>query len=76
MADPRRTPKMQAFVGGHATDLQAYQAGPLPSLPELPTEIDADSTAAYIRRVMNDELPVPAPIAQQVAHILQLASQL
>ena len=76
VADPRRTPKMQAFVGGHATDLQAYQAGALPSLPELPTEIDADSTAAYIRRVMQGELPVPAPIAQQVAHILQISGQM
>ena len=76
VADLRRTPKMQAFVGGHATDLLAYQAGTLPSLPELPTEIDADSTAAYIRRVMNDELPVPAPIAQQVAHILQILAQI
>ena len=76
VADPRRTPKMQAFVGGHATDLQAYQAGALPSLPELPTEIDADSTAAYIRRVMQGELPVPAPIAQQVAHILQIGGQM
>ena len=76
VADPRRTPKMQAFVGGHATDLQAYQAGSLPSLPELPTEIDAQSTAAYIRRVMNDELPVPAPIAQQVAYIMQIMAQI
>ncbi len=72
VADPRRTPKMQAFIGGQATDLLAYQAGALPTLPELPTEIDAGSTAAYIRRVMNGELPVPAPIAQQVAHILQI----
>ena len=76
VADPRRTPKMQAFVKGQATDLQAYQAGTLPALPELPTAIDADSTAAYIRQVMNHEKPVPAPIAQQVAHILLLASQL
>ena len=76
VADPRRTPKMQAFVKGQATDLQAYQAGTLPTLPELPTVIDADSTAAYIRQVMNHEKPVPAPIAQQVAHILHLVSQL
>lgn len=76
VADPRRTPKMQAFVKGQATDLQAYQAGTLPTLPELPTVIDADSTAAYICQVMNHEKPVPAPIAQQVAHILHLVSQL
>jgi anthranilate phosphoribosyltransferase len=76
VADPRRTPKMQAFVGGQATDLQAYQAGSLPSLPELPTAIDADSTAAYIRRVMAGAIPIPEPIAQQVAHILLLVGRI
>ena len=69
-------PALLFVEGGHATDLQAYLAGTLSSLPELPTEIDAGSTAAYIRRVMNNELPVPAPIAQQVAHILQLVAKL
>jgi len=72
VADPRRTPKMQAFVHGQATDLQAYQAGSLTELPELPSAIDAASTAAYIQAVMAGTLPVPAPIAHQVAHILQL----
>ena len=76
VADPRRTPKMQAFIHGQATDLQAYQAGSLPSLPELPAAIDAVTTAAYIQQVLRGSLPVPAPIAQQVAHILQLTPQL
>ena len=76
VADPRRTPKMQAFVRGQATDLQAYQAGSLPSLPELPAAIDAITTAAYIQQVLHGSLPVPAPIAQQVAHIVQLTQQL
>jgi anthranilate phosphoribosyltransferase len=72
VADARRTPKMQAFLAGKATDLQAYQTGTLTTLPELPTAIDAASTAAYIQSVLNGERPVPAPIAEQVAHILQL----
>lgn len=76
VADPRRTPRMQAFLGGHTTDLQAYQAGALPGLPELPAENDAASTATYIRRVMAGDLPVPAPIALQVAHILQLHARM
>ncbi|MBC7621054.1 MAG: DNA-binding protein YbiB, partial [Candidatus Saccharibacteria bacterium] len=76
VADPRRTPKMQAFIKGQATDLQAYQAGSLPSLPELPAAIDAATTAAYIQQVLSGKVPVPAPIAQQVAHILQLLRQL
>nr|WP_315495611.1 DNA-binding protein YbiB [uncultured Rhodoferax sp.] len=72
VADPRRTPKMQAFVAGQATDLQAYQAGSLTELPELPGAIDAASTAAYIGSVLAGSQAVPAPIAHQVAHILQL----
>jgi anthranilate phosphoribosyltransferase len=72
VADPRRTPKMQAFLGGRATDLQAYQTGSLTELPDLPSAIDAASTAAYIQAVMSGAQPIPAPIAHQVAHIVQL----
>ncbi|HCX83380.1 MAG: DNA-binding protein YbiB [Curvibacter sp. RIFCSPHIGHO2_12_FULL_63_18] len=72
VADPRRTPKMQAFVRGQATDLQAYQSGALTDLPDLPTAIDAASTAAYIGDVLVGKQPLPTPIAQQLAHILQL----
>ena len=76
VADPRRTPKMQAFVAGQPTDLLAYQSGSLTTLPELPLEIDAASTATYIRQVMDGAQPVPAPIAQQVAHLVRLANAL
>jgi anthranilate phosphoribosyltransferase len=76
VADARRTPKMQAFVNGQAQEPFAAQSGSLSELPDLPTTIDAVSTAAYIRKVLTRELPVPPPIAQQVAHILQLAHSL
>ena len=76
VADPRRTPKMQAFVAGQPTDLLAYQAGSLTTLPELPLEIDAGTTATYIRQVMDGAQPVPAPIAHQVAHLVRLANAL
>lgn len=76
VADPRRTPKMQAFVHGAPVLLQAPQTGSLGELPALPTAIDAASTAAYIRAVLDGQLPVPAPIAQQVAHVLHLAATL
>jgi anthranilate phosphoribosyltransferase len=76
VADPRRTPKMQAFLHGQSTDLLAYQSGSLTALPDLPQSIDAASTAAYIRRVLEGTQPVPAPIAQQVAHILHLVAAL
>ena len=76
VADPRRTPKMRAFIAGQPIDLQEAQTGTLATLPDLPTAIDADSTAAYIRAVMAGDQPVPPPIAQQVVHILHLVSQL
>ena len=76
VADPRRMPKMQAFVKGHAIDLQTQHEGTLTQLPELPQGTDAANTASYIRRVLAGEQPVPASIAQQVAHVLRLAQYL
>ena len=72
VADARRTPAMDAFVAGGVTRVQDAQAGSLATLPDLP-EPDADTTAAYIRRVLAGELAVPDPIARQVAHVCNLA---
>ncbi len=74
VADARRVPKMQGFVAGRAIALQEPQGGTLTALPDLPSQIDALSTAAYIRRVMAGDSPVPEPIAVQVLHILRLVS--
>ncbi|GAB3474280.1 DNA-binding protein YbiB [Polaromonas eurypsychrophila] len=76
VADARRTPQMEAFIGGKRTLLQAFQPGTLASVPDLPTAIDGDSTATYIRAVMSGSHAVPASISRQVEHILQLTSQL
>jgi anthranilate phosphoribosyltransferase len=76
VADPRRTPAMQAFVSGKAFTLQEHQAGALTTLPDLPTRLDAAATAVYIQQIMAGAQPVPAPIAQQVAHILWLVKSL
>jgi anthranilate phosphoribosyltransferase len=76
VADPRRVPKMQAFAHGQSVLLQAPQSGSLNELPALPTAIHSTSTAHYIRAVLDGSQPLPTPIAQQVAHIVQLASRL
>jgi len=76
VADARRTPQMEAFIAGKRTLLQAAQPGTLASVPDLPKEIDSASTAAYIRAVLSGTHAVPASIARQVEHILQLVSQL
>ncbi len=74
VADARRTPQMAAFVRGTRTALVEAQAGSLIKLPELPTDIDATSTARYTQAVLNGELPVPAPLAAQVQAVLKALS--
>ena len=76
VADPRRLPQLDGFVAGRRITLQAAQAGSLAALPELPQAIDADSTATYIRAILDGRSAVPAPIAAQVEHILHLVRQL
>jgi anthranilate phosphoribosyltransferase len=70
VADPRRTPQMEAFRHGQRMRVQEAQGGSLANLPDLPKGIDATSTAAYIQSVLAGRLSVPPPIAQQVEHIL------
>ena len=76
VADARRAPQMQGFIKGQQVLAHEGVKGTLPSVPDLPKAIDADSTAAYIRSVLNGDSPLPPSIAQQVAHILQLLKQL
>lgn len=76
VADPRRMPQMDGFIAGGRTRLQDAQAGPLASLPSLPRTVEAGATAAYIESVLAGSEPVPAPIARQVEHIVDLVAQL
>ena len=73
-ADARRLPAMEGFRRGRREVLEERQSGSLATLPELPREIDAESTAAYTQDVLAGRKPVPAAIAAQVEHILRLAS--
>jgi anthranilate phosphoribosyltransferase len=75
VADARRQPQMEGFVRGQRLTLQPGQKGTLTDLPDLPKEIDAASTAAYIRDVLHERRPVPASMQQQVEHILRLAGE-
>ena len=76
VADARRMPKMQGFLGGRCHLLQEAQSGTLAELPDLPRDTDPLLTAIYIRQVLSGATPTPAPITQQVKHILELAGQL
>ncbi len=73
VADARRLPQMDGFIRGQRATLEAGLKGPLTELPQLPAQIDAATTAKYIRDVMAGRLPCPASIDIQVAHIVHLA---
>ena len=74
VADPRRVPQMDLFQNGERVCVQEAQGGSLANVPDLPKEIDAASTAAYIQAVLAGTLPVPHSIKQQVEHILRTVS--
>jgi anthranilate phosphoribosyltransferase len=76
VADARRLPQMDGFIGGRRETLQEGQKGTLTNLPDMPREIDAETTAAYIQDVLAERKPVPASMALQVEHILRLARSL
>ncbi len=73
VADARRLPQMDGFIGGRRVALEEGRKGTLTSLPELPKEIDPEATATYIQEVLAGSKAVPDSMALQVEHILRLA---
>ncbi len=68
VADPRRTPRFDVYIGGVLrSDLSgAAQDGVLTALPLLPRSHDAATTALYIQSVVSGERPAPPPLLGQV----------
>ena len=72
VADPRRSPKLDVFIGGQlrAELSRPARDGVLTELPALPRSHDAATTALYIRSVANRAQAAPAPLVQQVECLL------
>ncbi|WP_312564684.1 DNA-binding protein YbiB [Comamonas sp.] len=76
VADPRRQPALRGIIQGcKVLELHA-ETGALPVTPELPHGLDMAATIAWTREVLQDQRPVPAPIATQVQVICDLHRQL
>ncbi len=77
VADARRTPRMEVYLGGERCDALSVGAreGVLTQLPELPQTGDVQATARYIGAVLARHLPVPEPIALQVECIVAALGQ-
>ena len=78
VADPRRCPKMDVWLGGQwQIDLSCpAQEGVLSELPLLPRQIDAATVAVYIQGVVAGEKPGPAPLDRQVDLLLRALARL
>ena len=78
VADPRRCPKLDVWLGGQwQADLSCpAQEGVLAELPLLPRQIDAATVAVYIQGVVAGEKPGPAPLDKHVDLLLRARQRL
>lgn len=66
-ANPKRRPRLEYLHDGVGELLFEAEHESLLSLPHLPAGSDAASTALWIRQVLDEHLPLPLPIANQLA---------
>jgi len=78
VADPRRQPRIDNYIGGHLHDPACLPAqdGVFAELPLLPRDNDAATTALYIQSVLGGETPAPEPLIRQVQAVLAALSVL
>lgn len=66
-ANPKRRPRLELIQGGMASVLFEAERESLRAIPHLPESADAVCTANWIRRVLDKQIPLPLPIANQLA---------
>lgn len=69
-ANPKRRPRLEMLLSGQSTVLFEAEHESLRALPHLPESADAARTADWIRRVLERQIPLPQPIANQLAACL------
>jgi len=69
-ANPKRRPRLEFIHDGAVDVLFEAEHESLRALPNLPESNDAASTAKWIRRVLDKQIPLPKPIANQLACLL------
>jgi anthranilate phosphoribosyltransferase len=78
VADPRRQPRIDTWLGGTLRPELSMPAheGVLTELPLLPRATDAASTAVYVQEVLSGMRPAPAPLARQAGLIVAATAAL
>jgi anthranilate phosphoribosyltransferase len=69
-ANPKRRPRIEHLHEGLCETLFEAEHDSLKALPHLPDEADAVATAIWIRKVLDGHIPLPQPIANQLAACL------
>jgi len=75
VADARRCPAMDAFVGGRSWRVQEAPSGSLVAPDDWPTP-DAEATRNWTAAALLGQRAIPEPIATQVRHTVALAHQI
>lgn len=69
-ANPKRRPRLEFIHDGEVETLFEAEHESLRALPSLPEAADAVSTAKWIRRILDKQIPLPKPLANQLACLL------
>ncbi|MDE2440050.1 MAG: DNA-binding protein YbiB [Betaproteobacteria bacterium] len=69
-ANAKRRPRLEHLHDGVSDILFEAEHESLRALPNLPETTDAASTARWIRRVLDKQIPLPKPIANQLTCLL------
>ncbi len=69
-ANPKRRPRLEWLHDGTCDVLFEAEHESLRMIPSLPESNDAVATAAWIRRVLDKQVALPKPIANQLACLL------
>ncbi|MDD2744132.1 MAG: DNA-binding protein YbiB [Rhodocyclaceae bacterium] len=72
-ANPRRRPRLEYVHEGKSALLFEAEHDSSRGIQHLPDIVDAVSTAGWIRKVLNRQLPIPKPIANQLACCLYVS---
>jgi anthranilate phosphoribosyltransferase len=73
-ADPRRSPRYEAWLGGQHQVLQEQAPGTASEVAGLPSSFDVASCARYTQAVLAGQLPVPDGLQSQIQHIVDLCA--
>lgn len=69
-ANPKRRPRLEFIHDGVCDVMFEAEHDSLRSLPNLPDSADAGSTVRWINKVLDKQVPLPKPIANQLACLL------